>query len=57
MRVTGLEPARLTVMEPKSIASANSAIPADKPYYSGLPERLSRKRHVKADFSACDNPY
>ena len=28
MRVTGLEPARLTVKEPKSFASANSAIPA-----------------------------
>ena len=28
VRITGLEPARLTAIDPKSIASANSAIPA-----------------------------
>ncbi len=30
VRVTGLEPARLKALEPKSSASANSAIPASK---------------------------
>ncbi len=43
MRVTGLEPARLTVMEPKSIASANSAIPASKRYYTCCKAELSRE--------------
>ena len=33
MRITGLEPARLLTIEPKSIAAANSAISAhDKDY-------------------------
>ena len=30
MRITGLEPARLLTIDPKSIASASSAISADK---------------------------
>ena len=34
MRITGLEPARLLTLEPKSSASANSAISASKDNYS-----------------------
>ncbi len=30
VQVTGLEPARITPLDPKSSASANSAIPAQK---------------------------
>ena len=44
MRITGLEPARLLTIEPKSIASANSATPAYKItllFYHKLPT-LSR---------------
>ena len=33
VRVTGLEPAHLEIPDPKSGASANSAIPADKVRY------------------------
>ena len=42
MRITGLEPARLLTIEPKSIASANSAISAHEKDYNLVACFLSR---------------
>lgn len=48
VRVTGIEPARENPMDPKSIASASSAIPADlcgKSAVCGLDKNVPDKRN------------
>ena len=52
LRITGLEPARVTPPEPKSGASANSAISANKKplyFYSGRDSRWNDNRFIHVD--------
>ena len=48
MRITGIEPARLLTLEPKSSASASSAISASGKYYTMIFKHLSINSIVRA---------